>query len=400
MYPLYAIAFTVELGLGIVSPLLPEIMQEFSLAAWQAGMMVTVFALARLFTDLPLGLLLERIDRTRVLALGTLLITLGSAGCGLAQDYSLLLAARLVMGTGTATCLLTLLFTISRAADAGSRGKAIGIYQASLLAGITFSPAIGGLAATLYGWRAAFFFCSVTGSLAMLMVLLASRAGSLRLPVAIAAPTEPRETRRAEEGTTRIPWNLVAINFTTFVFFASTSGFRNSMVPVYGGTELAIGAGILGLMLGGSALIRFAVTLGSGLASDRFGRKVILIPGTVLLATGTIGFVLARDPLGFGLCLAVLSLGGFGNSLPTTMIVDAVRPDRVGLAISINRFVGDLGMLVAPVGLGWVLDVAGFRSVAALTAGMLLATIPGIALAVHEKRPLGPHATLEKTPAR
>ena len=69
VYPLYIIAFSVQLGMGIVSPLLPDLMREFSLSAWQAGMVVTSFGLARLVMDLPLGLLLDRINRTAVLRL-------------------------------------------------------------------------------------------------------------------------------------------------------------------------------------------------------------------------------------------------------------------------------------------------------------------------------------------
>jgi MFS transporter, DHA1 family, multidrug resistance protein len=386
MYMLYVIVFTVELGLGIVSPLLPEIMREFSLAAWQTGLMITVYGLARLATDLPLGLLLDRVDRALVLGAGALLIVLGAMGCALAQSFELLLAARLLMGVGTALCLVTALFSVSRAAHSRSRGRSIGIYQATMLAGFTISPAIGGLAASFAGWRAAFLFAAFAGTIALLMVIVASRRGLIRAT----APPDGAASAMAKplpvEPAGRVPWNLVAINFTTFIFFLSTAGFRNSMVPVYGGTSLGISAGTLGLLLGGSGVIRFIVTLGSGFASDRWGRKIILIPGILLLATGTLGFALATDTVSFTVCLLVLSLGGFGNSIPTTMLVDAVSGKRVGLAISANRAVGDLGMLLGPVGLGLVLDLAGFSTVAAVTAVLLLSALPGIAFGVKEQR--------------
>lgn len=383
VYPLYIIAFTVQLGMGIVSPILPNIMHDFSLAAWQVGMVVTMFGLARLLTDLPLGLLLDRLNRTSVLVAGTLLIVAGSMASGLAQDYNVLLGARLIMGAGSALCTVTALFSLSKAAGASSRGKAIGIYQAAMLGGSTFSPAIGGAAAAIAGWRASFFFCAVTGAISLVVVLASSSRGTLRF-----SPNPPRQERPAKAAGTergsRIPWNLVAIDFTSFIFFFSMAGFRNSMVPVYGGTELGIGAGVLGLILGGSAIIRFVITLISGFASDRYGRKVILIPGILILAAGSVGFAFARDLPTFVLCLVVLSLGGFGNSIPTTMVVDAVPPGRVGMAISMNRFVGDSGMLLGPVLLGLMLDTAGFAAVAATAMVLLLSTVPGIIATVHE----------------
>ena len=387
MYMLYVIVFTVELGLGIVSPILPDIMGEFSLAAWQVGLMVTVYGLARLITDLPLGLLLDRVDRTRVIALGALLIVFGSAGCGAAQSFELLLAARLLMGIGTALCVVTALFTVSRAAHSRSRGRSIGLYQAAMLAGVTISPAIGGVAASLAGWRTAFYFASFAGAVALVMVLVASHQGVLRLPPLSVQPRKPvAGPRQTAPAASQIPWNLVAINFTTFTFFVTTAGFRNSMVPVYGGTTLGIDTGTLGLMLGGSALVRFAITVASGFASDRWGRKAILIPGILFLALGALGFALTTSVTGFVISLLILSLGGFGNSLPTTMVVDAVSGRRVGMAISINRAIGDLGMLVGPLVLGLALDMAGFPTVAVITATLLLATIPGIALAVRNRQ--------------
>ena len=88
---------------------------------------------------------------------------------------------------------------------------------------------------------------------------------------------------------------------------------------------------VLGLLLGASAVIRFGITLLSGYASDRYGRKAVLVPGILLLVTATVGFTMVNDLTGFVICLAILSLGGFGNSIPTTMVVDAV-PARQGWA--------------------------------------------------------------------
>jgi MFS family permease len=383
------VAFTVELGLGIVSPNLPDIMREFDVSGWQIGMIVTVFTVSRLVVDLPMAVLLERLNRIALLAAGTGLIALGSVGCGLAQDYTLLLAARLVMGLGSAFCLGTLVFSVSRASAADSRGKSIGVYQAAILGGITFSPAIGGIIGSTAGWRMAFFFGGAAATVSTLIVLATSARGLLKLSTA--GPRQERRglppaDQRPESG--RIPWALVAINYTTFAFAFSMAGFRGSMMPVYGGTALGLSTATLGLLIGGGAIIRTVVTLASGIASDRIGRKIILVPGIGFLIAGTLGFILARDLTGFALSLFVLSLGGFGNSLPTTMLVDARPGRRMAWALSVNRFANDCGQFLGPVTLGLILDGAGFPLVAVATAVALASTLPGLIFAVHEKRPI------------
>jgi len=369
--------------MGIVSPLLPDLMREFSLSAWQAGMVVTSFGLARLVMDLPLGLLLDRINRTAVLLCGTLLIAVGSTASALSQDLGFLLVARFLMGAGSALCTVTALFSLSRSAGEGSRGKTIGTYQAAMIGGNAFSPAIGGLIGAAWGWRASFLFCTLTGLAAMLIVLVASRRGALTFS---SQQTKKRPPVGGDGAKRRVQWDLVAIDFTSFVLFFSFVGFRNTMVPVFGGAELGIGAAVLGFLLGASAVIRFGITLLSGYASDLYGRKAVLVPGILLLVTATVGFTMVNDLTGFVICLTILSLGGFGNSIPTTMVVDAVGHGRVGLAISVNRFVGDAGLLVGPVVLGWIVDSAGFPVAAAATAALLLTTLPGILVLARDKK--------------
>ncbi|MHB0868640.1 MAG: MFS transporter [Chloroflexota bacterium] len=382
VYPLYIIGFTVQMGMGIVAPVLPDLMRDFSLSALQVGMVITSFGLARLATDLPLGLLLDRVKRAYLLVFGASLIVAGSMAAALSQDYGVLLVARFVMGVGSAFCTVTALFSLSQAAGDGSRGRAIGTYQAAMLGGNSFSPAIGGLIAAAGGWRSSFLFCSATGAIALLVILFAARQGSLSF-----APTAKKSAERQQSSVrrTRVHWDLVAIDFTTFVLYFSLNGFNNGMVPVFGGSQLGIGTATLGLMLAVASLIRFAVTLGSGYVSDRYGRKVVMVPGMLLLAAGSIGFTFVHDLPGFFLSLAVLSLGGFGNSVPTTMVVDAVGAGRAGLAISVNRCVGDAGVLLGPAILGWIFDSGGFSVAASATVVLLLATIPGVVFAVRER---------------
>ena len=48
------------------------------------------------------------------------MIVVGSAWSGLATDYGSMLIARFVMGTGSALCTVTALFSLSRAAESNA----------------------------------------------------------------------------------------------------------------------------------------------------------------------------------------------------------------------------------------------------------------------------------------
>ncbi|MET0500116.1 MAG: MFS transporter [Candidatus Binatia bacterium] len=65
-----------------------------------AGVAFGIYALAQCIFQIPLGWASDRWGRRSVLVVGLALFSLGSIGCGLAQNISQLIIARLIQGTG------------------------------------------------------------------------------------------------------------------------------------------------------------------------------------------------------------------------------------------------------------------------------------------------------------
>ena len=136
-----------------------------------AGVAFGIYALAQCIFQIPLGWASDRLGRRTVLVVGLALFTLGSIGCGLAQNISQLIIARLIQGTGavgsvalaaladlTRPSVRTQAFTVT--------GIAIGF---AFIIGILGGP----LLAASIGLSGLFYVLAALGFLAMILAATA-----------------------------------------------------------------------------------------------------------------------------------------------------------------------------------------------------------------------------------
>jgi len=132
-----------------VNVALPAIGREFSVSAVALGWVATSFLLAAAVGLVPIG-------RRRVFTTGLVVYTAGSFLCALAPSHLVLIAFRVVQGSGgamifgTATALLTSTF------PASGRGRALGWNVASVYTGLSLGPFLGGILTQNLGWRSLF----------------------------------------------------------------------------------------------------------------------------------------------------------------------------------------------------------------------------------------------------
>ncbi|MBR9909324.1 MAG: MFS transporter [Gammaproteobacteria bacterium] len=151
---------------SVISIVLEPLKQEFGISDSQVGIL-TGLAYATLYSlaGIPLGYLIDRVNRRNLLAV---LVTVWSGCtllCGLAQNYWHLLIARLAVGAAEAGGAPTALSIIGDLFPENRRSTAISIFWLSTAIGTAVSFAIGGLIAAKYGWRAAFFVAGLPGLL-------------------------------------------------------------------------------------------------------------------------------------------------------------------------------------------------------------------------------------------
>ena len=371
---LFAMGFLAYIGMGIVAPALKTLQDSFEVSSTEIGLFVASFGLARLVCDLPVGMYIDRINRTVLLLAGLIGLSLGAviAGSAPTDNFLMLVIGRFVMGAGSSFLNMTALVHLTQVTNRDVRGRVVGVYQTFDLAGNFLSPAIGGIITAWWSWHYAFYFCALTTFLAAILVL-ATRGTRQERPVT----PESRPGLRTIFGSPRnsesliSSWGILALNYASFTMFVSGQGFMTTVVPMFGGAALKLGPEVIGGALAVGTGVRVVANLVGAAVSDRFGRLFVLIPALLMLGSASLGLNLVTDLTGYTLMIFFTGFGRIGNSIPPIMLADLLGPTRLGPAIGQNRFLGDIGIMLGPLVMGWIIDSYGFGGTTFVTAGLL-----------------------------
>jgi DHA1 family multidrug resistance protein-like MFS transporter len=374
---LYLTVFLAQLGTAVAVPILPTLRETFGVSVTAVALTTSVWGLARLAVDLPVGALTGRVRPGRMLLAGTLLIGAGQTLSALAPSFPVLLAGRAVSGAGSGVVAITVIVRLIPLSEPGARGRTLAVYQAALQAGSSLSPSVAGFASALLGWPAAFGIAAVSAFAGTLAAWVTGALRSTAPGPATGAHGRPADEGRAaaaEGGSTRpgrsLAFALVVVNVATFTIFFTNGALFQNAIPLFGGIEIGLGAAAIGLILSFATGLRFVVGLVGGTLSDRYGRHLVLLTGFVLLAVSAAAFPLAGGLAGYTVASLLLSATRLGNGVSVALLSDNVGEHAAGRWVSVNRFVGDSGLLIGPAVTGAVIDAAGFAPAFWLTAGV------------------------------
>jgi MFS family permease len=349
------------------------------------GLVVGIFGLGRVAVNIPAGILSDRLGRRVALALGPGILAASSLLMAFSTTYWHLLALRFVQGVGGGMYNTTAMVYVMEIAGAGQRGRFISYQQGALLFGSGVGPALGGFVAEAMGLRAPFVLLALLNAAACLWATLEVRELATvapSLPAARAAAADRRfESEPVWKHVLTDPTFLVAGLFGA-ALFTVRGGARQGVLPLYLGS-FGYGPGDIGMLFTIGLLAQFAVVATFGGLSDRFGRKAVIVPGSVAMALGILVFLVTRSYLVFVLGMLLQQIGeGVAMPGPGALVADLSRKlARPGVALGIFRTISDTGFVLGPVIVGFIVDRMGygwglsFAAIVIVVAALLVAMI-------------------------
>lgn len=386
---------------SVVNILAEPIKNDLGLADWQIGLMSGLaFAVFYTILGLPIAQLAERRNRPVIIAIAIAVWSAFTAVCGLAQNFTQLVLARIGVGVGEAGCTPPAHSLITDYVPRERRASALAFYSMGTPLGALVGMALGGIVADAYGWRMAFFVCGLPGlALAVLAWLTLIET---RPPVEKKAPTFRMDEFKAALATLSLKKTFWLIAFAASIKafigyghapFTASFFLRNHTEEIAG---LAAGMGLqsvgfLGLALGviGGTAGAFGALMG-GLIADKFGgrdlRAYASVPAVAALAAVPIYvFAVTTDSavLGIGV-LAINAIIGtlwYGPVYATAQSI--VEPHMRATAAAIMLFIINLvGLGLGPLAVGALSDLlANFWELGkneGIRWALILATLPNI----------------------
>ena len=360
----FAIAAT-----NILTPLLPDVQADLGISIATAGLVVSTYGFARLLTDLPSGVILDRVGERRLAGIGVVLLAGGSAAGAFAPSVEWLILARVTSGLGSGLITTVALTALSWTAGPSNRGQVMSVFQLANNTGIAFYPLIGGALGSVLSWRAT-FIVAAAGALA---------SGAILLP--LLGRIERGQKRDAVSGKTQaLEFQLsprrraVAIGsvYATVVCnMINRHGFRNTLLPLFAASVLFLGPVEIATGIAVMAIVGILVVTPGARLGDRVGRRRILVVGLLVLAIGDLCFLGASGYWTFLLAAAIVGSGDFFASSQTALLAELVVPQQRAQVLAGYRFFVDIGALVGPILLAGLMDAVDARLAIVVSAGIV-----------------------------
>jgi MFS family permease len=279
----------------ILGAVAEPIKKEWRLSDQEIGCLSIAFILLYAVAGVPLGRLVDRTSRKRVLAAGVALWSAMTALSGLARGTWSLFTARLGVGVGEASCAPAATSLLGDLYPKDSRARSMAVFMLGLPIGLGLSFAISGALAQHLGWRSAFFIPAAGG------LVLGLAALTLVEPVrsfssADQSPGHVGALRRIA-ATPAMYWIALSGAIHNFNLYA-ISTFLSPLLIRYHGADIARAGQLSGLIYGVCGGLGM---LAGGWLSDRWARcriggRLEAAAGAVLLATICLWLALEAAP--------------------------------------------------------------------------------------------------------
>jgi MFS family permease len=304
------IRFLMGLSWTMINILLAIYAAGFGVATF-FGAIWTLIGVARLLSETPSGILIDRVG-TRPCILGGLAAIVGAYLLyATAHTVSVAFAASALAGSGFSVAGLGLLVQAAADTPSHARVRYMGFLTGSMMASNIVGPTVGGVLADLGGLRLPFIMSAVVLGPAVLLAL------QLRSP-------RRESTSASWRGILGAYWTFLQhqqylpLFAVAFLFSLLNWGFRSLILPTYGVDQLALTLTRVGLLSSMTSvtlfLIQFIVTsrLERALGRRRVFAAGLLLAGSMILAFSVVsafgGLVAASAVLGVGLGLITPTL--------------------------------------------------------------------------------------------
>ena len=161
LMPLTTSMLLVGSCVGMITPIMPYIVEDLSLSTAQFGYVISAFGFAKLLGNIPSAILVERHGRKPYLVYSLLAVGAGTAGIGFAGALDQLLACRLAVGLGVAALSTSATLTITDISTPNNRASTMAPVMAAFAAGTALGPAVGGILADSIGVQNTFSMIGV-----------------------------------------------------------------------------------------------------------------------------------------------------------------------------------------------------------------------------------------------
>ncbi len=421
--------FVTVLNQTLVAPALPSIMEDTSVDAATAQWLTTGFTLVNAIMIPITAYLQDRFTTKRLFLFSMLVFLLGALLCGLAANFPLLLAGRIVQAIGAGILMPMSMTVLLVTFPVEKRGAAMGIFGLVVAFAPAIGPTVGGIVVDTADWHIMFLGIAVLSAITLVLAAILmenkevvggkgdaafdalsvalstlgfggmlygfSALGSTGLTLFTGAATVVgcvcvvwffiRQTHlETPMLRVKVLYNRKFLISTIIGMLVQGSLLSAAiLMPIYVQTLLGFPATISGLVLMPGAIVMGVMNPIAGKLFDKHGPRMLGLVGMGLLLATTVGFgvLTLASPLWYIVVLYVLRMFSMAivNMPITTWGMNALDTKLMNHGTSVNN---TLRQVAGSLGTAIVVSVStGVQNAASGSMGLSDATMLGIDVA-------------------
>jgi len=359
---------------AVLSVIAEPLKLQFHLSDKQLGVLTGMaYSLTYALAVLPMGWLIDRVDRRALLSVTVAIWSLLTAACAMSSSFITLVAARMGVGAAEAPVMPASLSLIADVIPKKQRNTAVSIYVSGAAVGQILIFIIGGWLLMHFDWRKVFLVAGAPAALLAALFYMTTREpkrGALDADLgavsAKAPKVPPRHVTKVIRdilGNTALCLAILGYTLVTGVGYSVTVWITSFLVRVHG---MTVGQGAIWAGVGFGLCMTIGSLLAGPLAdrlSDGDQRRVAIIPAVTTVLGTAAGAVMSLAN-GWVLSIAGLSvfalMAGFFISTATSLVLSLAAPSERGITMATNRLVSILlGTGLIPVMTGAISDAIG-----------------------------------------
>ena len=349
---------TAQLGLGIISPILPLYATTFAASATEIGLVFTAFSVSRALLGPFVGRLSDRIGRRPLILSGLLLYAGVSVLYASAGSLWMLGVFRFIHGIASVMVTPIAQAYVGDLTPKGREGRYLNAFYSSQFIGMAIGPLLGGLIGGTWSYAMAFYAMGGLSVLSLALVYFTVPVDQTARERRVAKPrviTPLREVVRSDAV------KAMLVYFVTRGFWRQSF---NAFYPLYAVVAFSVDEASVGLVLSTYMFAEGLLQIPFGFLADRFPRIRQIIVGSVfaplvLLAVPYVGSTWAVALLTFGMG----AFSALGRSSLVAIRTELGRTHGMATLAGLQGSAFAVGQAFGPALSGAVVDLVGLVAV-------------------------------------
>src|SRR5690625_3599378 len=336
------------MGIGLVIPVLPTIMNELHLSGQMVGYLVAAFAMLQLLVSPIAGQWVDTIGRKKMIVIGLIIFSFSELLFGLGQNVKVLFVSRCLGGISAAFIMPAVTACIAYITTVETRAKAMGYMSAAINTGFIIGPGIGGFLAVFctripFFVAAAFALISAIISFLLLKEPERHKAGMIK------------EKRK---GLSRIFNPLYIVAF--LIIFISSFGLAafDSLFSLFVDHKFGFTPKDIAIIISGGGIVG---AIAQVIFFDKLAQKlgeIVLIRYCLIFSAILVFLATIVHTYAYILLVTMFVFVGFDLMRPAfTSYLSKVASNEQGFVSGMNSMFTSIGNVMGPVLGGFVFDI-------------------------------------------